>query len=320
MSDSAPNNLIHLPINPATTRDGIIYAHPDDGRTVYVVDVRNNKKALDYGASCLNPDAPEEERVYRKVFRRKQIYLAGDFERALQEHLVGENVFVIGMNGFSDIKEDQARRYGVKLGAYEEACKAILVSTVRRLREEFPGVEVRLVDGASDMDGKGVDYAIAQAARELGVSTLGFTCPRYLIYVLDDERAVHVSDTPDAYGERFIQSLDMLICTGGRGQAFAHDIAAVFRYQRKLDIVDVLNSLSSTGGVPATVINDRGVPVVDNAAAAFMLHVSSFSRDQAVAATPPGGDRWHAIFDHTATVATGVCRLKMPVGMMFKGA
>lgn len=58
-------------------------------------------------------------------------------------------------------------------------------------------------------------------------------------------------------------------------------------------------------------MDSAGKTRLDNAAAAMGKNISFFSRDDAIARTPSGGDKWDAIFDNIASVATDVCRRKM---------
>ena len=127
----------------------------------------------------------------------------------------------------------------------------------------------------------------------------------------------YVASSSDDYADRYIQTLDLLIATGGREQALKHDIAAVCIHGKRIHFVDILNSLSSSGGVPATVVDREGRVRVDNAAAAMGRNISFFNRDNAVQFAPNDGDHWDAIFANVASVATDVCRRKMSPERMF---
>ena len=267
------------------------------------------------GVECLNPGSPLPERKYRKEFRSKRIFLPHEYDIALAELLSAHNSnFVLSMNGYSRITRDQCRRYGVEPGAYEHACKAILRNAVRHLNEKLDTAKVLLIDGASDM---GVDAAIAEVALKLNVPSLGFSCPRYMLHVPDDERAVFVAKDSEDYADYYVRSLDLLLTTGGREQVLKHDVLAACLYNKRIHVVDVLNMLSSTGGVSATITDESGKVTVENAAAAFGRNITFFTTTEAVVAKPAGGDIWDAVFNNVASIATETCRRKMPPELKF---
>lgn len=218
------------------------------------------------------------------------------------------------MNGYSRITEDQCRRYGIQSGAYEAACKAIMSRAIKTLKEKFYGARLKLIHGASDM---GVDKAIQEAADDNKIIPLGFSCPRYMLYVKDDNIPVYIAANKDDYSNKYIQSLDLLITTGGREQVLHHDILASIIYNKHIHIVDVLNSLSATGGVPATVMEADGRIRVDNAAAAMGRNLTFFSREDAIKYASPGNDRWDIILDNIASIASDVCRQKISPNIKF---
>lgn len=82
------------------------------------------------GVTCDNPTAPLTERVYRIIFRRKRVYLAHELDLALNNHLREPNTVVLSMNGYSSLKADWLKRYGIREGAYEAACEALLRNTI----------------------------------------------------------------------------------------------------------------------------------------------------------------------------------------------
>lgn len=59
------------------------------------------------GVACVNPSAPENERIYRKVFAKKKIYLPMEYDRAVANHLSGKDVFVLGQRVVSSASPDQ---------------------------------------------------------------------------------------------------------------------------------------------------------------------------------------------------------------------
>jgi len=288
------------------TRDGIIFRQ---GKYT-IVQVLGSKHAASMpGVLCLNPDEPkEDDRIYQKTFTQKPIYLPDSYDEFKGIYLSNEDSFILSMNGYSSINAEQCRRYGIQKGSYDAACEAVLAKAIAHCRSEFTGAKIQLIYGASDM---GVDAAIEKVAKRFNLDIVGFSCPEYMLYVKDDKIPVFVGKNDDDYGDYYIKSLDLLIATGGREHALKHDVSATCIYGKRVHFVDILNSLSSTGGVPATIINAEGKVVIDNAAAAFGKNISFFNREDAVAHVPTGGDRWDAIFTNVNSVATEVCRSKM---------
>ncbi|MEI8252404.1 MAG: hypothetical protein WCG25_01305 [bacterium] len=291
-------------------KDGIIFRQ--EGNTV--IQVLGSEGSLKYGAICINTDSPEKERIYQKTFYKKPVYLPTEYDSFVKDHLSLQDNFVLTMNGYSYMSEDHLLRYGIKAGEYEAACEAILKNAIKHLRGKFDGARLQLSYGASDM---GIDMAIEKVARYFNIDLLGFSCPAYMMYVKDDEIPVFVANNSDDYADYYIRSADLLITTGGRKQALEHDVLATCIYNKRVHFVDVLNNLSSTGGVPATIKGKDGKVVVDNAAAAFGRNISFFNRDNAIAQMPTNGDRWDAIFNNINSVATEVCRSKMSPARMF---
>jgi hypothetical protein len=285
----------------------------EDGEFV----VRTRKKPWGdiSGVVCVNPTAVEKEQIYEKRFKRKKIYLPDEYEVAIKEVLSGQDVFVMSMNGYSQLSPDQCTRYGVEAGDYEEACAAILRKSILHLRGTFTGASLKCVYGASDT---GVDRAIELVAKEFNITLLGFSCPEFMLYVKDDDTPVFVANTISEYADYYIRSLDLLVSTGGRAHALNHDIMASCIYNKRIHFIDVLNSLSKTGGVPATISDGKGGFKVDNAAAAFGMNISFFSRDDALMHRSGSGDKWDAIFSNVNSVAVEVCRGKMSAGRKFR--
>lgn len=224
----------------------------------FLVRVRGKSYVKDLpGVECENPRAAEERRIYRKLFTKKRIYLSSEYERAVKEVLRGTDVVVLGMNGYSDLSAEKCALWGVKPGAYEQACIGILKMLHKRLNQHFKDIDIRFADGASASTGGGVDWAIINAARDLNCQHLGHSCPRFMFYVLDDEDPVYVAETQVDYANAFIDSLDILVAANGRMQAFRHDIMAVFEKMKYLIPVNVLKSLSTNGGMPAVDANGQ---------------------------------------------------------------
>lgn len=291
--------------------EGKIYRTEDS----VVVSALNEPGSLSMdGVTCINPNAPAEEREYQKKFFKKQIYLPDEYDKAIKNHVEHPDKFVVSMNGYTTITDEQAKRYGVQVGAYEKACTAVLDEIVEHIKTKFKGAELKLVHGATYL---GVDGAIQEVATKHNIVPLGFSCPKFMLYVDDDEVPVYVGRDKKEYADKFIESLDFLVATGGREQALQHDVLAACIYNKRIHFVDVLNSLSATGGVPATITDENGRTKVDNAAAAMGRNLSFFSYQDAVRARPIDGDVWDAIFSNVKSIATEVCRHKMSPARKF---
>ncbi|MDO8598932.1 MAG: hypothetical protein Q7S02_02390 [bacterium] len=267
------------------------------------------------GVEIVNPDAPPADRVVRKVFTHKRVYLPEELDLAVATHLAHDDNLVVSMNGYSQIKPEQCKRYGIQTGAYEAACKAVLRHVVTHLRMKFPSAQIRITSGASAM---GVDLAIEAVAREFNIMPLGFSCPHFMLWVHDDDLPVYVAESKDAYADRYIQKLDLLITTGGREHALQHDIFAACIYGKRIHFVDVLSMLSPVGTIPATIDDGKGGRRIENAAAAMGRNISFFGVREAPTLAPPGGDEWDALFDDVASVATEVCRGKLSAERKFR--
>jgi hypothetical protein len=264
----------------------------------FVVRANGGTYLLDQpGVDCENHDAPEGERVYVKRFKNKRIYLPGEYERAVKENLIGKDVLVIGMNGYSALSVAQCDAWGVQPGAYEAACEGILRATYQSLSEAFPGIDIRFAHGASNM---GVDKSIMKVARGLNRGELGHNCPKYMFYVEDDDAAVYVAASSDEYAEAFIDSLDVLIACNGRAQAFSHDIDAVFKKLKHVIPVNVLRSISTNGGPPAIGPDGR----IEDAVAAFEQRVHMVAQQMFVASRDPFAD----LVVHICEAATSIAR------------
>ena len=249
------------------------------------------------GVECLNPDDEENCRVYRRVFKKKRIYLPGEYKRAVSEQLLGlDNILVFGMSGYSLLTPEQCRAWGVKVGAYESACGAILRGVVHHLREQFIGVDVRIAHGASNM---GIDKAAINVGRHLIRPQLGHSCPEFMFYVADDDIPVYVARTQAEYSRAFIQSLDILIVANGRVQAFEHDIDAAFRFHKHIIPINVLKSISATGGPPAFNANGE----IEDAVAAMehLVHMTNLSKSR-------GRDTFDELCRHVNETTVAIAR------------
>lgn len=268
------------------------------------------------GVVCVNPDAEEKDRVYRKDFKNRTVYLPDEYELAMDKHVRDQkNVFVISMNGYSSLTPEWLKKYGIKNGAYEAACGAILERVIQKVRDEFSAVQIRIIDGASYMGVDGVIQDVAQ--NKFGLGTLGFSCPEFMMYVRDIEGPVYVAKDKAAYADSYIRSLDLLITTGGRGHALQHDTLAACVYDKRIHFVDVPNMLSEIP-VPARIMDKNGVPTIENAAAAFGRNISFSDRDEIYARKPASGDQWNFLFDSLSSIAIGVARNRLDPRHMFQ--
>lgn len=257
------------------------------------------------GVTCLNPDAPEPERIYEKSFKRKRVLLPGDAD-ALKV-LQGENVVVLGMTGYSSIKPADCQAWGIQPGAYEAACARLLTTVIDQLRAEFPGIDLRIADGASDM---GVDKVIMDVAVAKNIPHLGFSCPNFMFYVKDDDLPVYVGPSQAEYADAFIRALNILIGANGRMQALEHDMVAAIKYNKRLILANVLKAISTNGGPPA---RDAEGKVID-ATAAFQQCITSL--------VPRGqysSDPFADLETELVTAATRVTRGLLPPALAYGG-
>lgn len=261
------------------------------------------------GVTCANPTAPEPDRIYRKVFAKKKIYLPDEYDRAVAECLSGRDVFVLGMNGYSSIKPEKCREYGIDPGAYEIACEELLEFAIRSLRAAFPDIDVRVIHGASAM---GVDLAIQRCARRvLRESELGFSCPEYLFYVQDDSYPVYVASSVHDYSQSFVRSCNVLIAANGRLQAFRMDIAAVFEHDKYLIPVNVIKLISRTGSPAAK----NALGQIEDAVAHYEQRVFQVGK-QVTEGT--AADRWKATGSEVRDVLVNIARHVLPKEISWK--
>ncbi len=261
------------------------------------------------GVTCANPTAPEPDRVYRKVFAKKKIYLPDEYDRAVAECLSGRDVFVLGMNGYSAIKPEKCREYGIDPGAYEIACEELLEFAIRSLRTAFPDISVRVIHGSSAM---GVDLAIQRCARRvLRDSELGFSCPEYLFYVQDDSYPVYVASSVHDYSQSFVRSCNVLIAANGRLQAFRMDIAAVFEHDKYLIPVNVIKLISRTGSPAAK----NALGQIEDAVAHYEQRVFQVGK-QVTEGT--AADRWKATGSEVRDVLVNIARHVLPKEISWK--
>ncbi len=295
---------------PHVGKDGLIRRLPDSTHEVYAW---SGGDLSAQGAEIVLQKEPAS--LWRKVFQRKKIYLPAEREQAFTVHLQSQpNSFALSMNGYSSITPAMQDQYGIDSGAYEAACEALLQAVVGRVRTKFPAANIVLTDGASAM---GIDEATMRAADALGIMTLGFSCPDFMMYVTDDERPVHVSRSIKEYAENYIRPLHLLITTGGRQHSLHSDITESIKHGVRIHFVNVITGVASSP-VPATVSDGNGGRRVENACAAFGELISFTPIGYKEAETALNADDWFdAIVDDVSRVAINECRKRMPIKYRF---
>jgi hypothetical protein len=274
------------------------YSVRREGAVVIVETTGKDSLASLSGVICANPDAPSGERVYRKEFRQKRIYLADEYDRAVATELGGRYPIIIAMNGYSSLSVEQCQAWGVKPGAYEKACEVLLTQIDGHVRAAFPDADVCYVHGAADM---GVDKVIAATAKKLRRRQLGFNCPEYMFYVPDDDVPVYVAESVEAYADSFVRTSDVLIAANGRLQAFRMDISAVFMHDKFLLPVNVLRFISTTGGPPAK----RADGGIEDAVAHFEQRFYAIGTQYFGL---KGHDAWASVVAEAQDVVAHICR------------
>ena len=216
----------------------------DGSKTIVRLTGNNSFLLNEQGVVCENPEAPENERTYRREFLNKKIYLPNELDKARSEILAGEDVIILGGTGYSRVGKDICQEYKITDEAYVSAYADILGSAIIALQKRYPKVQVKLVDGASDL---GIDRGTIRVADHFKLPHLGFSCPEYMFYVNDDHKPVYVGGTREEYSKSFTKSLDVLISAGGRVQSLQNDMSASIMFGKKLILVDVISLISPTG-------------------------------------------------------------------------
>lgn len=244
---------------------------------------------------CENPEAEQADRIYRKTFYKKPVYLSHEYDQAIRECLSGNDVVVIGMNGYSRISDASCLAWGVTQEAYEEACAALLGTAITAVQSEFHGMRIKLTHGASNL---GVDRAILMVAQEFNLHHLGHSCPKFMPFVSDDNAPIYVAETQHGYADAFVRSLHILISANGRLQAFQHDISAAFQYRKHIIPVNVMRCISTKGGPP--VFGPDGS--IEDAVAAFefLIHQQMMRIVD--------GDSWRGLEEHISKTMLNLCR------------
>lgn len=266
------------------------------------------------GVECENPDVPEGERIYRKLFVHRQIFLPGEFDAA-QAFLGGNDVIRLGATGYSTIKDEQLAEWGLRRGAYEAAVKGLIMAQTRFIWEHFEGAQVKLCDGASYM---GVDQAMIEAGKALNLNRLGHSCPKFMFYVHDDsedQTPIYVASTQAEYSTAFVTNCDILLSVGGRLQALEHDITAGIKlgYMGKAVVpINLLEAICDHGGPPAWGADGS----VQDATAAYTKTVFPIP----MAAATGGADMYDLIRQHVCAVAGNLCRRKLSPDRAYAGS
>jgi len=263
--------------------------------------IGNIKLATMPGVICENPTSPETERIYKKTFLHTPIYMPDQYQEAIKTVLYNcDDVIILGMNGFSMVGPEQCAIWGVKLGAYEAACENLLSFIIKELLEKFVGIQIRLVNGASDL---GIDKAILNVAKKFNIPLLGHSCPTYLFYVQDNGVPVFVAKDQPNYSDAFTESLEILITANGGQVTFKHDIDAAFNKGKHIIPLKVLQTISSTGGPPAFDSNGK---VVD-AVTAFEQRVHMVATHLGIS----GADQWKILQNYSRDQIITICRSKL---------
>lgn len=266
------------------------------------------------GVECLNPDQENNEgKVFYRIFEKNKIFLADEYDQATKELRPEKNVVVISMNGFTRIKPADLQLWGLDEGEYELACLELFNSIIKSVRERFKGIDIKLVDGGSDL---GIDKVLNQARRDNELDGLSFSCPQWAFYVPDDGRNLFVGRDSEDYADRYIQSLDCLVATGGKEQAFKHDIFAAVKYGKYITFVDVAGALARNGGVPAVTRRSDGTNEIQNAAAAMQQFISVVQGQDQISIHGQG-ERWKAMVIEAGKRVNENCFKVLPPNVKF---
>ncbi len=163
----------------------------------------------------------------------------------------------------------------------------------------------------------GIDKVLEDVAYKYSKELLGFSCPRFMLYVNDNSKyPVYVATTAKDYANKFIMSLDFLVTTGGRKHAFAHDLRCVLDEDKSIFFVDVLSHVARTP-VPTHSYDQNGNIVIENAPAAFEHNIFSFSKRDSMLKADKGGDLSDEMFKYISETCVSICRRKIPADKMY---
>lgn len=133
------------------TRDGIAIKDGDVVR-VFIRWTDDPNLLKNPSITCLNPEASDEDKVYERVFRNREIFLANQRDAAIQLHLRGgvRPITVIGANGLSSIKDHQLKSWHIRDDSYRVGTEVLLETNYHKIRKELgDAMNVRFVHGCS---------------------------------------------------------------------------------------------------------------------------------------------------------------------------
>ncbi len=295
------------------TKEGMVFCEDTKGKRMVVLTLGTDDPNLlgDTAITCLNPEAQPGERIYRKVFTRRPIYLPDQYELACA-HLTGESreSLVVGMNGYSSITNQDARAWHIDPDAYRIGVEQLLATIIVQIRTELgEDVQIALVHGSSTQGAmiRGVDTAIVNVGKRLERQMLGFSCPRFMMYVSDeDDFPVYVASTQEDYSAKFVDALDVLVTCNGRVQTLEMDIRAAI-YKRKFVVLhDLLGAISPTGGPPAYGADNE----IQDAVKAIISGIHMVGGDMRL--ITGATDRWKAELLDISQAIIRRCRTHLP--------
>jgi hypothetical protein len=207
-----------------------------------------------------------------KVFTDTNIYT--DYNLFRREQLMSDDKrrINLGTTGYSSLSKQFLEKYGIPEGAYAAVIERVLFAIREKLANR--GVNMLLLDGFSEGD---VDRAIRTTARVTDTPEVGFCCPKFMLYAKDGG-TVFVAPSQRAYSSAFSHSSELLLVTGGRGQAFDHDLKNFFSVLNEgaaipLNVMGLIADADTLvpGFVATDTMDEEGKPVlrVENAAAAI---------------------------------------------------
>lgn len=236
--------------------DGMVIRERDRVR-ILVKKITDRDLLTDSRVLCLNPEAALQHRVYEIVFVHRQIYLASERERAIHQHLHNEvqPVVVLGGNGLTKISDEDLEHWHVHPDGYRVGAEQIFLTSHLRMKQELgDGVDIRFIHGCSTrmMARRGIDTAIINTAKKLRAQMLGFSCPRFMLYVTDEtDFPILLASNEAEYSKWFVQALDVLITCNGRATTREKDVRVAIMERKLVILYDLLGRISSTGGPPA---------------------------------------------------------------------
>jgi len=261
------------------------------------------------GVVCLNPEAEPQNRIYEKRFPGMPVYLPDEIDEAMA-HIIGPEVIVWGFNGYSALNDERLTRWGIQRGMYEALLRESMIYAYRQKKQESPAVEIAFTHGSSGMDGGGVDWVSINVAKELGARQLGHSCPKFMFYVdVDPEVPVLVGRNKDEYTRNFNQALDIMFTANGSKHTFTQDIAVCLEEQKPVVPLDIIGSVSTTGGPMAIAPNGT----IDCAITAFAMLYKGLAFNYDGPQEGHHAFNMQLVLDHTRQI----CRQKLPPEVLF---